>query len=617
VKFHTLTLENFLGFRRTQQVPIADRGLVWIRGDNRVSSAADQNGVGKTSLAHALAYAYFGQTLDGRRADDVACRFTDGPCVVSVASDDFEIVRGRRPKRFEILSKHDDKLIGNDDKERQAWIEDQLGYGYRTFRNAVVFGQGNFDRFASAEQNDQLRMLDEIQGVDFREALKRSKAWRDRVAEAAALAQIRIDAHQRSIEEFERQETALLERRNNFETNLDEQRQRVEDRLRLAMAQAKNQDEVLREMTKRRKELPDLRARVAAVVALEETMKLAAVELRISEDAHAAAILQRDKVIATIAKLEKAGRCPTCRAETSVAVGPRFAQDWREADEAVKKRIDVSIRHRKAYADAATTLREAQIGAPDKNELARLENAAGDMAFEQAKRVLATMEEQIVHLKAEQRAVLTRTWDDAALLSTVQERLTEVRKEQARFVNEHANAAVSVRAAEYWVEAFGDYGIRSLLFDSVAGYLMDRVTQHLSALAAGEVTVPISAQTRNKSGTLKERMSIAPSWLWGGDGSGTGSHGQDRRVDLAIFAALQDLAESRSARPFTLRVWDEPGDALDMRGIELFVRWIESRARTTGMGWLITHNPAIAELIRPDEVWNVVFDQDGGRVEFA
>ena len=101
---------------------------------------------------------------------------------------------------------------------------------------------------------------------------------------------------------------------------------------------------------------------------------------------------------------------------------------------------------------------------------------------------------------------------------------------------------------------------------------------------------------------------------WGGAAAGSGSHGQDRRVDLALFAALQDLAESRSARPFPFRVWDEPGDALDSTGRELFARWVQAEARARGTGFLVTHAPELAESVRADRTWTVVLEKDGATV---
>src|SRR3990167_11164767 len=103
MKFKTLTVENFLSFRKPQTVPLADLGLVLVRGDNRVSGAASSNGSGKTAIFDALCFALFGLTTRGLKADDVACRFTDGPCrgelIFEAGGGTVFVLGGRGPAR--------------------------------------------------------------------------------------------------------------------------------------------------------------------------------------------------------------------------------------------------------------------------------------------------------------------------------------------------------------------------------------------------------------------------------------------------------------------------------------------------------------------------------------
>lgn len=88
-------------------------------------------------------------------------------------------------------------------------------------------------------------------------------------------------------------------------------------------------------------------------------------------------------------------------------------------------------------------------------------------------------------------------------------------------------------------------------------------------------------------------------------------------MDLALFAALQDLAEFQSARAFPLKAWDEPGDALDGLGRDIFVGWLAREARARGTGFFITHSHEAAATADADAVWTVVLDAEGvARVEF-
>jgi ABC-type transport system involved in cytochrome bd biosynthesis fused ATPase/permease subunit len=151
--------------------------------------------------------------------------------------------------------------------------------------------------------------------------------------------------------------------------------------------------------------------------------------------------------------------------------------------------------------------------------------------------------------------------------------------------------------------------------DSVADFLNDRLAHHLSVLAAGEADVTVSALTALKKGAVKERMSVTASWGWGAGSYGAGSAGQGGRVNLALVAAHQDLAERRSARPFPLRIFDEPECHVDPRGQEILARWIRQEAARRGTTFLVTHNPLLAELVEPDRTFTVVLDNEGARVE--
>jgi ABC-type lipoprotein export system ATPase subunit len=79
---------------------------------------------------------------------------------------------------------------------------------------------------------------------------------------------------------------------------------------------------------------------------------------------------------------------------------------------------------------------------------------------------------------------------------------------------------------------------------------------------------------------------------------------------------MQDLAESRSARPFPLKAYDEPFDALDSRGKEMACAWLREQAKKRTV-LLITHSEELAGLANPDQTWTIVHDENGARVLFT
>jgi DNA repair exonuclease SbcCD ATPase subunit len=629
----SLMIENFLPFRERVTLPLANRGLVLVNGENRVSAAASGNGVGKTSLAHAICWGLFGVDLAWRRADAVCNRFTTGQTVVRLDMDDalgpWSVTRTRRPHGLSVTGI--DGVLENEDMAvLQEKIEQRLGFGLQTFLNAVVFGQGAFDRFSKASQDEQVRMLDEIQGVDFSDSLRRAIDWRkalssksDETTRALAAAKTQQAAHEQSV----------VDQRAAHDRFAEEQAARIAeltgkvDGLAAAVVAAESL-------------LGHARATAGRIPALE----LILAELAAGERAAAACQVQADgarrdwhQVVGEVASLEAELRAvealPTC---------PTCLQDV-QANKAALKRV--RERYGVLIADAADHV--AQLGkakaASDRDlsessreraeVFARLDAATQDRPRgEQPGRFVAMLAGQVTPAQVQQREAAVaaaqlaldahgvavteewgRSWTGSVALAQAEAAALAARTQAGVHEAQLRRLTEAAAIAEYWVEAFGDRGIRSLLVDAVAGFMNERIAYHLETLAAGEATCVMSATTPTKKGTVRERISFATTWTWGAKDT-DGSGGQDRRRDLAVFAAAQDLAESRSARPFPIKIFDEPGDSLDSRGKELFAEWVrlQARDRTT---LLVTHDQELAGYVEADAVLTVVMDAGGARIE--
>lgn len=695
-----LMIQQFGPFRGREELRLANQGLVLVRGRNLLSQSCDANGVGKTSIAHAICWALFGVDLAGRKADAVACRFTDGTCAVRVDLEDalgpWSVLRTRRPAGL-MLSGVPGVAEGEDMTTLQVKLEARLGVGLRTFRNAVVFGQGAFDRYVLADQAEQMKMLDEIQGIDFREALQKTKDWRSQLEEklrvcseavgkarsAAAEAGASIRSLEAARDGFEKRKAdkildlrdaaiaaaAFVESvraraavdREAFERSRALRIEEAEVRRNSVASAIRLLDEEEALVAVRATEASGVRLEVRG---LEESAVLVDALLKDWQEAKRAATTAGEKLEELSSSLDDLlgrGACPTCRqkvgsrrkqvqglfegdlerlrdaaAQATVAeAASRAAYEERKtAHEAslagLYSRVPaehrgagfarylawLEIPARKEAVGRRTKQREEALAAQKTAEAQGLEEASavwpGAPAAAEAERAaLNRLEQSRRDLAAEELLV----WDGAEALSSAVGRLASAEVRAAVEDRRAEKLRGVLPLADYWAEAFGDRGIRSFLVDGVAEFVNERLAYHLERLSCGEATVRMSAQTALKSGKTKESISFATEWAWGGAGEDDGSGGQDRRRDLAVFAAIQDLAEQRSARPFPLKVWDEPGDHLDARGQELFLRWVEVEARRRGTGLLITHSEGIASQADPDVVWTVVLGRDGARVE--
>lgn len=627
----SIAFENFLPFRKRVELPLADQGFVLVRGRNEISAAADANGVGKTSIMHAICYGLFGEDLKGRKADAVACRFTSEQCVVHVVLEDakgeWTITRTRRPASLTVTGI--DGVLENDDAaEIQRKIESRLGIGVRTFRNAVIFGQGTFDRFSQADQAEQMRMLDEIQGIDFRDDLARAKDWRDGLTTKLEEQNRFLDTLQTG--QLEKRIDELISARNFFEQNKATQRANLEHQQTRMM-------ESLNTLEAEEDQMVEVHAMLTALKKADAIyLEAVAEERKIRESARIAGLdalsaqQEEDVLVADLNELVDGGACPSCRRPTKTKAEQARIRKLFEPEltklstakyAAVGKAQNWETRERNATKVTETALADLEALVPEGEEprtfRGRLEAAASPQQAAVRATKVSALTIDLKGVAGQVEALAGSQWEGAPSLSAAQVELVAIRdamrKTQIRVEKIEAMLAI----AEYAVEAFGDRGLRSMMVDGIADYVNDRVREHLDVLAAGEATMVMSATTDLKKGGSKERISFKPEWSWGGNAKDDGSGGQDRRMDLAVFASVQDLAESRSARPFPLKAWDEPGDALDARGQELFVQWVAQQARTRGTGLLITHSIGIADAVTPDATWTVVLDDDGAHVEVS
>ena len=620
--------ENFMSFREPFEVRVDDLGLVRVEGKNLVSQAADSNGSGKTALLVKFpSWVLFGVTPDGLRGDEVACRFNKQTCKGWITIEDeqgqWTIRRTRRPATLMVEGTD---WTGETMAVLQARIESRLGWGPKTFNNMIVFGQGNFERFANAKQEDQMKMLDEIQGIDFGAALDRAETWRRDLKSKADSIQAQIRKDEEAMVRLERTVNQLAKDQENFQGNKDARIRDLQGQRAGTVAKRDQVHKAMEDLGPKIQRIAELKVVYDKLTDAKKILDGTERDCTATQNALDRDRADHDALVRAVDDLLANESCPTCRCKFNPKVAEAVREAYRpelvairekiaKADEAAKaahKAHQASMRHFKKWQDQWPF---GQYSSSDYRALTKLEAEEGQPAFDKLQTQYTHFGGQVDLFDKEIQREERKVWEGAETLDASRRELGTVtqRLEASRLGLDRANK--TLRVADYWCVAFGDRGLRSLLVDSVAGYLNERLAHHLAVLAAGEAEVQVSAQATLKSGKQKEDLTITPAWAYGAAGAGLGSGGQDRRIDLALFAAIQDLAESRSARPFPLKVYDEPFDALDGRGKERMAEWLKEQSRTHGSVFVITHSEEMANLLEPDTIWTVSLDEEGSHVK--
>jgi len=131
----------------------------------------------------------------------------------------------------------------------------------------------------------------------------------------------------------------------------------------------------------------------------------------------------------------------------------------------------------------------------------------------------------------------------------------------------------------FWVEAFGDGGIKSFIFDLIASTLSEKSNKYVNILTSGQVSVKFDTQSTLKSGAVREKFDCAVI----SDGKKVKydaySGGEKRKISLAVDVALSEIASEYHGSSFNVVVFDEQTNYLDENGRDGFYDLLKELAR--------------------------------------
>ena len=181
INIDNLTVRNFLSVGNvTQAVSLNTKSLTLVLGENLDlggDDAGSRNGVGKTTIANALSYAFYGLALSNIKKDNLINKSNQKNMIVSVEFEKdrvrYRIERGRRPTflRFYIddtayadpNNEAQDESQG-DSRETQAAIERVVGISHEMFKHIVALNTYT-EPFLTMRSNEQRELIEQLLGI--------------------------------------------------------------------------------------------------------------------------------------------------------------------------------------------------------------------------------------------------------------------------------------------------------------------------------------------------------------------------------------------------------------------------------------------------------------------
>ena len=169
VNFKELKIKNFLSVG-SEPVHISfNKGLNIVTGINR-DKEDRRNGVGKSTIADALYFGIFGQTLREIKKNFIPNNLTGGTCEVQLSFtiddpkhgiNDFDIIRSINPSKVYVYKNKIDKTrdsIANTNE----YINTVLSSTPEIFQNCVIMTLNNHIPFMSKSKNDKRKFIEQI-----------------------------------------------------------------------------------------------------------------------------------------------------------------------------------------------------------------------------------------------------------------------------------------------------------------------------------------------------------------------------------------------------------------------------------------------------------------------
>ena len=221
-------------------------------------------------MLDALTYALFGKSFRGTKIPQLINSINNKDCVVeiefSVGRDNYKIIRGLKPKIFEIYKNGD--LLDQDAKSRdyQKILEEQiLKMTYKSFCQVVILGSSNYVPFMKLSTTDRRLVVENLLDIDVfsimntlvRSRLQMVKEYIKDIDTKIEIAKSKIDEKQKLIDTLKKKSSDSIEGyKNEIETNnkevskLQEEIKELQDKIESLFNKVEDKDDVPKRLLK-------------------------------------------------------------------------------------------------------------------------------------------------------------------------------------------------------------------------------------------------------------------------------------------------------------------------------------------------------------------------------
>lgn len=638
MKINRLKLRNYLSVADEPiDIDFTKYGnIVNIKGRNLDAGEGASNSSGKTTVCSGIIYALYGKLIKNLSHKEIVNSKTKKNLEVSldfsVNDNDYKIVRRRLPNELELWHNGKNVSLGGipaTDEEIKRIIK----LNYDSFVNVFYFGQHNVKSFLNCSAQDKRTIAENLLALDkytryCKNAKDKLKDLKEKTISLSAtyesslqeLSNIKKKAellmvqgkqwkqkNQENILNLDKQisekEMQLLSLKSDKDV---EDYEKIQEELLITEEQIAIKEESKSQQYKMLEKVDNViqqRREEQQKISIENSAidrELKILEIELSKEKN-----HEEKMICSECQREYPKEDVKQNLERRIAKIKELQSKWQE----VKEKKEIKNKELSVCAENLQKLLEGKKALKNKE----LENLSLlNSLFEKKKRLIQIKKPDIMaevklinkdidHMKEKKESLLKEENPYTQMLEMTRTDIDDCLKKANKSRSDLKSLEVKIPYHNFWVDAFGDHGIRSFVLSSLIPALNSRINYWLQYLMDGKIQFHFDNDLNEKIERLPiDKDPFVYNSLSGGD---------IVKIDLAISQAFAHLTTISAGICPNMTIFDEIGNNVDRPGIHSLFNMITELSREKQV-FVISHDVDLMNLL--DNYDTIVIEKKNG-----
>ena len=653
LNFKTLKASNFLCFGENGlHVDFMNQqSTTLIRGRNldacgEKSSGQSSNGVGKSAVIDALVWGLFGKTVKRPSkigADDVLNNADPKKLSVFVEFDNYRVTRTRKPNALKLEVFRNDaweEQTRGTIKDTQTDIENILGLSYEAFVSIVIFSDDNSASFLECPTTTKRKIVETLLGLEkfqsfLDTAKEHAKNLKKQIADHTLITQQKTrmaTQYGLELDKLKTQSAKYIEDiKRSIETQnaiIAQEKSRVFPDYNLEMQKFTSAQEEIAKQNTLISERNTMVEKANAYIGARQdertpwTTEINGLNQLISNldlEKRSMTLKKENllKEILHLSKIKHGVKCNTCLGTVDEANSKTVKEQY----EMQVKEIEMTLAlHDKKYGEPRSAIAEVNkniIESKEKEKVAIDKLALRRKEIQDAQRMIASLSlvKQPVKDNAQQKSeeiIIAATTTLESLNSRLegnnpyQQQITDkeeliksVNDEIAAAENEISSIRDDVPYYDYWVDAFGEDGIRKFAIDQIIDMLNTSIESWMDLLIGDSLVLKFDNMLET---TITKYPFSGRAFVYD-----TLSNGQRRRLNLAVTLSIASVMSMVNNVNPNIIFLDEVSTNIDQQGVVGIYKVIKELSEKKKV-FVTTHDVELNGMLESAQKLNLVME---------